>query len=134
MPPKVSTRPIQSDSDHHQAIGLRNPNLPLRSMKCGLRVAPTPARAAASGTKCRRHPWIAIKGPEAGPFLCNLDLLIMLGGLLLGLPGLLALMPEGVAGLPIRREFELGRQLTGCTRRDNCLRRVHGQRHTFVLG
>ena len=27
------------------------------------------------------------KGPEAGPFLCNLDLLIMLGGLLLGLPG-----------------------------------------------
>ena len=27
------------------------------------------------------------KGPEAGPFLCNFDLLIMLGGLLLGLPG-----------------------------------------------
>jgi hypothetical protein len=35
------------------------------------------------------------EGPEAGPFLCNLDLLIMLGGLLLGLPGLLALMPVG---------------------------------------
>ena len=57
------------------------------------------------------------KGPEAGPFLCNLDLLIMLGGLLLGLPGLLALMLEGVAGLPIRRELELGRCLTGCTSR-----------------
>ena len=57
------------------------------------------------------------KGPEAGPFLCNLDLLIVLGGLLLGLPGLLALMPEGVAGLPIRRECELGRCLTGCTSR-----------------
>ena len=26
-------------------------------------------------------------------------------------------MPVGVAGLPIRREFELGRRLTGCTRR-----------------
>jgi hypothetical protein len=74
------------------------------------------------------------KGPEAGPFLCNLDLLIMLGGLLLGLPGFLALMLEGVAGLLIRREFGLGRHLTGCTRRDNCLRLVHGQRHTFVLG
>src|SRR6516164_1624869 len=57
------------------------------------------------------------KGPASGPFLCNLDLLIMLGGLLLGLPGLLALMPEGVAGLPIRRECELGRRPTGCTRR-----------------
>jgi hypothetical protein len=41
----------------------------------------------------------------------------MLGGLLLGLPGLLARMLEGVAGLPIRWEFELGRSLTGCTRR-----------------
>jgi hypothetical protein len=41
----------------------------------------------------------------------------MLGGLLLGLPGLLALMPEGVASLPIRRELELGRLPTGCTRR-----------------
>ena len=67
------------------------------------------------------------KGPEAGPLLCNLDLLIMLGGLLLGLPGLLALMLEGVAGLPIRREFELGRRLTGCTRRDKGLRLVYGQ-------
>src|SRR6516165_8443032 len=57
------------------------------------------------------------KGPEAGPFLCNLDVLIMLGGLLLGLPGLLALMLEGVPGLPIRRECELGRCLTGCTSR-----------------
>ena len=49
------------------------------------------------------------KRPEASPFICNLDLLIMLGGLLLSLPGLLALMPEGVAGLPIRWELELGR-------------------------
>ena len=89
---------------------------------------------AVSGTKCRRHPWIAIKGPEAGPFLCNLDLLIMLGGLLLGLPGLLALTLEGVAGLLIRRECELCRLLTGCTSRDICLRLVHGQRHNFVLG
>ena len=32
-------------------------------------------------------PWILRKGPEAGPFLCNLDPLMMLGGLLLGLPG-----------------------------------------------
>ena len=85
------------------------------------------------------------KRPEAGPFLCNLDLLIMLGGLLLSLPGLLALMPEGVAGLPIRWELELGRRPTGCTRRHCSLRRaviaavaglrlVNGQRHTFVLG
>ncbi len=37
--------------------------------------------------EAEEHPWIAIKGPEAGPFLCNLDLLIMLGGLLMGLPG-----------------------------------------------
>ena len=87
------------------------------------------------------------KRPEAGPFLCNLDLLIMLGGLLLGLPGLLALMPEGVAGLPIGREFELGRLPTGCTSRHYSVRRaviaavaitglrlVRGQRHTFVLG
>jgi len=37
----------------------------------------------------------------------------MLGGLLLGLPGLLALVLVGVAGLPIRRELELGRHLTG---------------------
>jgi hypothetical protein len=41
----------------------------------------------------------------------------MLGGLLLGLPGLLALMPEGVASLPIRRELEPGRLPTGCPRR-----------------
>jgi hypothetical protein len=41
----------------------------------------------------------------------------MLGGLPLGLPGLLALMLEGVAGLPIRWECELGRRPTGCTRR-----------------
>ena len=90
------------------------------------------------------------KRPEASPFICNLDLLIMLGGLPLGLPGLLALMLEGVAGLPIRRECELGRRLTGCASR-HCLRQaiaaaiiaavaitglrlVRGQRHTFVLG
>src|SRR6516165_6084044 len=63
------------------------------------------------------------KEPASGPFLCNLDLLIVLGGLLLGLPGLLALMPEGVTGLPIRRECELGRLPTGCTSR-HCLRRA----------
>src|SRR6476660_1183377 len=33
-------------------------------------------------------------------------------------------MPVGVAGLPIRREFELGRRLTGCTRRRCRLRRA----------
>src|SRR6478672_6281504 len=33
-------------------------------------------------------------------------------------------MPQGVAGLPIRREFELGRRLTGCTRRRCSLRRA----------
>ena len=67
------------------------------------------------------------------PFFAISIRLIMLGGLLLGLPGLLALMPEGVAGLLIRRECELCRLLTGCTSRDKCLRLVHGQRHTFVL-
>jgi hypothetical protein len=33
-------------------------------------------------------------------------------------------MPVGVAGLPIRRKFELGRYLTGCTRRRCSLRRA----------
>jgi hypothetical protein len=33
-------------------------------------------------------------------------------------------MPVGVAGLPIRREFELGRRPTGCTRRCCSLRRA----------
>ena len=79
--------------------------------------------------KAGRGPWFGTSGP-----LRLLYLLIMLGGLLMGLPGLLALMPEGVAGLLIRREFELGRLLTGRTSRDKCLRLVHGQRHTFVLG
>ena len=63
----------------------------------------------------------------------------MLGALILGLPGLLALMPVGAAGLPIRREFELGRFPTGCTRRRCSLRRaviaavaghnIHGDMH-----
>src|SRR5262245_30397648 len=57
------------------------------------------------------------KGPEGGPFLCNLDLLIMLGRLLLDLPGCLAFVRVGVAGLPIRWELELGRLPTGCTSR-----------------
>src|SRR6476646_10583578 len=89
------------------------------------------------------RPWAWCLRPHDGkgtvvwnlrPPLRLLYLLIMLGGLLVGLPGFLALMLEGVAGLLIRREFELGRLLTGCTRRDKCLRLVHGQRHTFVLG
>ena len=36
----------------------------------------------------------------------------------MGLPGYLALMPKGVAGLPIRRELQLGRLFTAeCRRR-----------------
>ena len=42
-------------------------------------------RRKSGGSQQQWH--ILGKGPEAGPFLCNLDLLIMLGGLLLGLPG-----------------------------------------------
>ena len=38
------------------------------------------SRETKDANKCERD-------PASGPFLCNLDLLIMLGGLLLGLPG-----------------------------------------------
>ena len=46
----------------------------------GQSLAYVSSRETKDANKCERD-------PASGPFLCNLDLLIMLGGLLLGPPG-----------------------------------------------
>ena len=71
---RTATYPQRTNNKHHPT----HPTFPQRGNY--LQQFLTAGESPAKGCDALR------KGPEAGPFLCNLDLFIMLGGLLLGLP------------------------------------------------